>query len=320
MDLVYKISRVNDARLINEELLSPGPVSPKGVEWQVLPNQKLPSKKEIQAMALPIVGVHTMLVNSEACKLDLCFSSDFVTKRQWLSNNKALNDGAAFAETCAVIQKITTYLVVHVQGYSCNFPVIADGVKELLDKYPHVKLYMENESKNNQEIVPRFVQSLRNCLPQYKDRLYSLFDTTHARMSIRHQEIIQGLSAEKDFDLQQYLNGYSDLPKFFELFQMYFPTLGGIHFANCINYGIDKDHGTGFDEPDTFFQLFLRKYKEMHLSADFILEIRENDYEVPENTIRCAKLINEFYAETPDAGISKDFCHTNSDKTIAKKE
>lgn len=296
------------------------------IEWQLIGDNYEPIKGELP---LPIINVHTTLVNNNDVCFDLAFAEhnnilinpNFELKSKPIYHYKELLVAMNLAEYYAIHQGIQVVVVVH--SMSCipvsKYQEIAQWFLELFKAYPHVDIAVENSSVIGNEryfrgvsepsSIPFYIESIRKFLPfGYKNRLGTTLDTCHALMSARLMNLI---AKEEELDsfvvdetsfLEQHFISYSD-------------TIKVIHFNNARNLGKRKNHGVGFytEADKVLCKNLFDFYKKYAKGARFVIEIREDDYENAINFENTVKLLNTFIQNTGGEGRRYGNKYSNED-------
>lgn len=265
-------------------------------EWQILDRNKH-IVDDIMDI-IPVSSVHTSLMNGQDVEIDKCLVNDYVNIASANYHCSKLNDAFMAAEYCGDYQNRKVTVVAHLSNPFIQQPSkMAQFIEKFLNAYPHCDLAIENVLLMNKigELCPgsecgttsEFIQRVKKELSiDNQNRIGTVLDTCHALSTIRIKNLIKLNGKLNQLSIDDEINQLEN----------YFISNKGLckimHFNNASGLGIKKkEHGTVFEDKDyDLFTKILEFYNTYIKEADFVIEIREEDYS---NSINFKKTVNQ---------------------------
>lgn len=168
-------------------------------------------------------------------------------------------------------------------------------VYDLLDKYPHTVLAIENTTpfyscKNIRQVLFKNgfgfenVQMARHLRLVLKtNRIGTVLDTCHSMMSSQFYNNVKHYhqGQELDFSMESYFKENAD-------------TAYLIHLSNCKGLGFGENHGVPFINATQEFLEIISLYDKYNYQCPITLEVREDDYSTCNNYKQDKKLIDQY--------------------------
>lgn len=262
----------------------------KNIEIQLIhkyvsENEYIETKEAIENKNIDISVVHTPLLHNPDFEiaLDHLLISDV---------DDIFEDTCKYAEFVAKIEKHNIKVVIHddfskEEWSETNLlnEKIGSLVRNILIKYPHVYLVIENSCSTAQRGFKTIkdmedVSCTVKVLNEFIDnRAMSLIDTCHMMMT---WEAWKRISYE---DLTNWDTAFRDASKY--------SSIGLIHLNNMHDNGLDQDHGIPFDYNNVSDMNKLKEIMdsyEKYASCEITIEVYEADYlSFPKNIVMTRK-------------------------------
>lgn len=256
--------------------------------------QLLPKKSEDPELLLPYADK----VRTIHSTLDYASnrSVDFEDMDYWASAN--LDDAFRLAQFFSQGKRMIG-IVIHLhtglkylEDHNMFEPAFL-RLEATLKKYPNTYILIENGMLANHDTFSpgfnskQFSDTVRKVreMSSVPDRIFSLIDTTHAKSN----SIIEAQIFRKALWTDIYESWFRDASD----------TLREIHFANCIDLGLDKgEHGVDFNTEDQasreFFRLSMGMVDTYAPESLMCIEVSEKDYKHAENFSHIRGMIQRY--------------------------
>lgn len=244
--------------------------------------------------AIPIYVVHTPLMKGADTNID--FEKDFNTiKRTCRFANKIAN--TQNHDVIVVVHLATSVFQMKTLGV---YKTVQLRALECVDEYKNIHLAIENISRINSNfgkcrniLSISFFDAPTIARDIAHPRVGSCIDICHALIDIRLMNAIAEYTRGKYFDNDPEVRGGLD-----KLFEINADVIKLIHFANCKDAGIGKDHGTPMTEKDSdLTKEILKLYKKYNYSCPLTLEVQEDDYRFGVNYSKTKEVIEKCMGE-----------------------
>ena len=245
-----------------------------------------------------IVTVHTPLdITMSVMTRPSCTIGQIANDRDMY---RAVKNTMEFAQACADKYEHRVGIVMHNDHMTDELFVWNDSkklrkvFKKLLKKYPDVDIYIENTTPMEPrtsinditfhggtfEDVPMIAHILNTGLCEdSQKRFYLCLDTCHLMCAMR---VYKTLGLPNKYSME-------------DIFQIYGVNTKQLHLAYCKNFGVKmNEHGIGFQGNISVLRSFLCYIDKYMPEADIVLEMKEDDYHNPINSVEAANFINKF--------------------------
>lgn len=245
-----------------------------------------------------VVTVHTPL--DTTLKV---FGTDSVEVLRVINNRemqKCLYDTCELAQCFAQLYNHNIGVIIHLceTHYAINRwnlePILKNFYEDILKRYPNIEFYIENITplEKYSTGLSYFRSGTLNEPVMVARRLNSLFEDTfgvrfYTCLDTCHFLITDRISKAVNFDLKVNCE---------EIFALYSESCKNVHLANADEYGLEsKQHGTGFQDDIVLLRYLIHLIQYYTPDANIVLEMREDDYLNPKNSMHARDYIKQNY-------------------------